>query len=330
MLEAVGNGNFGGLMINNKGALIYSQSGDIKIFDMSADEPKAETVIEGAFPVDMTPDGKKLLVIKGGAMHVIPAKKGAKADDAVPTGDMKARVHPRDEWTQIFNDAWRLFRDYFYDGKLHGVDWDAIREQYAVMLDDCVVRDDLTFVIQEMISELNVGHAYYRPGSQEDEPREGVGMLGVEFALDTGGEAPAYRIDRILSGAEWDIDARSPLDMPGVDVHEGDYLLAVNGQPWTRRRIRGPSFVGLSGSMVSLTVSEKPVMDEDAREVLVETSGSDYEMRFRSWIESNARVRRSQVRREGRLRLRPERGQRGPERHVPTVLRADRQGGDDH
>src|SRR5690606_22195625 len=113
------------------------------------------------------------------------------------------------------------------DPNLHGVDWPAIRTQYEAMLADCVNREDVSYVIAEMISELNVGHAYYWGGDVESQPNISVGLLGVDFTLENG----AYRISRIYRGADWDADAKGPLSEPGIDVSEGDYLLAVNGVP---------------------------------------------------------------------------------------------------
>jgi tricorn protease len=201
---------------------------------------------------------------------------------------MEALVNPREEWRQIFNDAWRIQRDYFYVENMHGVDWEAIRRQYSAMLDDCVSRSNLSYVISEMISELNIGHAYYGGGDLEDEPDRNVGMLGVNFEVHDG----AYRIARILRAGQWDVDARGPLDRSDLDVAEGEYILAVNGIPLDVAQDPWAPFVGLAGKTVTLTVSPEADRTADAREVVVETLDERGEtgLRYRTWVEDNRRL----------------------------------------
>lgn len=282
-------GSYRSLSVNDKNHLLFLQrneeGSDLKIYDMHADKPEVKTVLDGVRGYTLSADGKKALVLKGSQRAVIDAAAGQKIEKAAPTDAMVGWVMPREEWRQMYMDAWRLTRDFFYVPGMHGVDWARMRDRYAKVLEDCTHRDDVTFVIQELISELNVGHVYYRPGSLDDEPREGVGLLGCDFALENG----AYRIKRIVQGAAWDTDARSPLAAEGLDVREGDYLLAVNGVPVDVSRDPWAAFVGLADRTVSLTVSENPVMDDDARRVVVRTLSSESNLRFRDWIESNRR-----------------------------------------
>ncbi|MFN0137862.1 MAG: PDZ domain-containing protein, partial [Phycisphaerae bacterium] len=136
---------------------------------------------------------------------------------------------------------------------------------------------------REMISELNVGHAYYMGGSSESEPSLSVGMLGCDFELVDG----AYRIQKIYEGAAWDADARGPLSQPGVKAKVGDYLLAVNGVKLDPSRDPWSAFIGLAGKVVTITVSDKPARDDTARDVIVQLLGSEGDIRYRSWIERN-------------------------------------------
>ena len=139
------------------------------------------------------------------------------------------RVDPRAEWQQIFHEVWRRYRDFFYVANMHGVDWPAMRDKYAALLPHVRHRNDLTYLIGEMIAELNVGHAYVGGGERANEaPRVRTGLLGAEFSRDPA--TRAYRIDRILRGENWQDGGRSPLTELGVDVKEGDYILAVDGQ----------------------------------------------------------------------------------------------------
>lgn len=290
----VKSGNFFNLSVNDEGKLIYvrgvprGEDGDgaIKIFDLSDKNEKKEekTVIDGVNSYSMSADGKKLLVQKDDKFAIIDAAADQKMEKSLSLADMRTTIRPRHEWKQLLREAWRIQRDFFYDPNMHGVDWDGVYERYSKMLDECVSREDVRFVIGEMISELNVGHAYARSGGDmEDEPSVAIGMLGADYELHDG----AYRIRTIHEGGVWDDDARGPLSQPGVDVKVGDYLLAVNGVPVDASKDPWAAFEGLAGKVVSITVSEKPVMDEDARDVLVEPMGSEGNLRFRSWIEKN-------------------------------------------
>ena len=283
-------GNFGGLAVNDRNQLIFARVGSrgtseppaIKLFDIKDEKKDEKVVASGASSFDISADGKKLLVIRGASASIQDASAGA-SGEAVVTSGMKVRIEPRVEWKQIYNEAWRTMRQFFYAPNMHGVDWPKMREQYAAMLDDCASRDDVGYVIGELIAELNVGHAYYGGGDTAPAPNVPVGLLGVDFTLENG----AYRIARIYRGAPWDADARGPLGAPGVKVKEGDYLLAVNGVPMDTEKDPWAAFIGLAGKTVTLTVSEKPSRDSSARDAVVELDSSDSYIRFRAWIEGN-------------------------------------------
>lgn len=286
-------GRFGWLAVNDGGKLLYVRrtsrgvEGDpaIKIVDPSADEIEEEDVLDGFGAYVLTADGKKLLAAGRGRFVIVDAAKGQKADEPIETGDMDALIDPRAEWKQMLVEAWRVQRDFFYDPHMHGVDWEAVRDQYAAMLPDCVSREDLSYVIREMISEINVGHAYYWGGDTESEPRTNVGSLGCDFALVDG----AYQISRILEGAVWDVDARGPLSQPGVDAKAGDFLLAINGVPLDASKSPYAALQGLAGQVVTLTLSDDATWDDEDREVVVELLGGDGNLRYRAWIEHNRR-----------------------------------------
>ncbi len=255
-------GAFYNLAWTNDNKLLYASRvhGDkpaIKLFDLNDEDHEEKTVIDGVGRFDITANGKKLLVMRGRQLAIIQAAPNQKFKDAVPLGDLSAVIDPRAEWRQLFNEAWRLHRDFFYVDNMHGVDWEKMREHYGAMLDDCITRADVGFVISELISELNIGHAYYFGDDTPDGPRVPCGLLGCDYELHDG----AYRFSRILHGGAWDADAHSPLDQPGVYVREGDYLLAVNGlpidtsmDPWAAFQDLGP------GQIVTLTVSDQPIL----------------------------------------------------------------------
>ncbi len=246
-------------------------------------ERKEQTVIEDAGGFEISADGKKMLVAgKAGSWSIIDVAPGQKAEKKLATGDLEMVLDPRAEWEQIFTEVWRTYRDYFYDDQLHGLDWHALRDQYGGLLKDAVTRSDVNWVIGQLIGEVNASHTYVGGGDVERAPQRPVGLLGVDWALERG----AYRIRRIIRGAPWDAESRSPLAEPGVEVDEGDYVLAVNGTPLNASRDPYAPFSGLAGKTVTLTVSDNP-SSEGARQVLVKTLGSESRLRHLAWIEAN-------------------------------------------
>ncbi len=293
----VERGNFSNLCVNNEGKLIYMRrppqvgdeegepSGTIHILDLDDEKEKEKTIISGISGFTISSDGKKLLVRKNSTLAIIDTKPDQKMESTVSTSGMRAEIDPKQEWRQLFQDAWRLQRDYFYAPNMHGLDWAAVRKQYEPMLEDCASREDVGYVISEMISELNVGHAYYFGGDVERAPSLSVGMLGCDFELHDG----AYRIAKIMEGGPWDTDARGPLSQPGLKVKVGDYVLAVNGVPLDTKKDPWASFQGLAGKTVTITVSEEPRITDKARKLIVELLPDERSLRFRAWVERNRR-----------------------------------------
>jgi tricorn protease len=242
------------------------------------------TILDDVGAVDISGDGRKLLVGRGRAWAVINIAEGQRFSPTLPLGALEMTIDPRAEWRQIFADAWRMERDFFYDPQLHGVDWTGMRERYGKLLDDCVTRWDVNYVLGEMLGELSASHVYRGGGDVEEGPGRSVGYLGCDFALEQG----AYRIARILEVAPWEGAHRSPLRQPGVKVKEGDFLLAVNGRRLDTSRDPWAAFQGLAERTVMLTVNSKPTLD-GARDVLVQTVGDESRMRQLAWVENNRR-----------------------------------------
>ncbi len=293
-------GQFAGLVSNDKGQLIYMSVAEgvpaIKLFDPTDEEPAEKTVLAGAGLVGISGDGKKILVAQGAdKFAIVSAAAGQSFGSPIDVSGLTKTVNPREEWEQLFTDAWRRHRDFFYVNNLHGVDWDAVYKQYHAMLADAASREDVSYVIGEMIAELNVGHAYYWGGDGEQTSTTSVGMLGVDFEIgseadDEGNTKSAYRVGKIYEGAAWDSDARNPLRQQGLDIKEGTYVLAVNGRtistdadPWT-------AFVGTAGKQTTITFADALTGDDEARnerDYTIEPMGSESNLRYRSWIEHN-------------------------------------------
>ncbi len=253
-------------------------------FDLEKREEKI--VLEDAGPFVLSADGKKLLVAHEGRYDILDLAPDQQMEEPLPTAELEVTIDPPAEWRQIFADAWRFQRDFFYDPNMHGVDWQAVREQYGALLEDVATRWDLNFILGEMIAELNASHTYRGGGDVEESKDRGAGLLGVDWAVENG----AYRIEHIVRGAPWNSEVPSPLTRSGLDVEEGDYVLAVNGVPLDPAQDPWAALQGLAGKPVFLTVSDAPTTD-GAREVLVEllTPGEDTRLRHLAWIKEKRR-----------------------------------------
>lgn len=253
------------------------------------------TVADRISSFDVSSDGKKLLVMFGRDMNVADVSAGtiSATTGRVDINTVALTIDPVEEWKQIFHEGWRAVRDFFYAPNMHGVDWNAVRMHYAAQLPNVGDRSELNELLGEMMAELSTGHAYVGGGDTPAGSRRiPMGYLGADFeAVEDG---PAYRIVRIYPGDGYDLAARSPLLAPGVDVKEGDYILAISGQPARADKDINAFLSGTPGRVVTLTVNDKPTM-KGSREVRVRPMGDDSQARYYAWAES----RREYVRKNG-------------------------------
>jgi tricorn protease len=258
-------------------------AGTLAYFDLAEREEK--TVISGIDTYDLSADGKKVLYKSRNTWGIIDLAPNKKVGDgAIAVNKLQTWINPREEWKQIFNEAWRIERDFFYAPSMHGLDWKAIKKRYEAMLPHVVDREDLNYVIGEMIAELNVSHSYIGGGDIEQPKMISVGLLGCDFELDR--EKNTFRITKIYEGAPWDAEVRSPLREPGVDVKEGEYLLAVNGQMLDTSSDIYASFQGLANEVVTLTINSTAERT-GARDILVKPLSNELRLRNLAWIEGN-------------------------------------------
>ena len=201
----------------------------LKMIDLK--ERKESVVLDGVASYQLSADGKKVLWKHGDDWGIADARPGQKTSEGVlPLDKLQIQVHPREEWRQMYHDAWRIMRDWFYDPGMHGVDWAAMRDRYGALLPYLGCRDDLDYLLEELGAELSAGHVYVGRGDEPEVPRVEGGLLGAEIEADPSGSG-AFRIARIFPGENWHEDFRSPLTEPGVHVEEGELILAVDGQP---------------------------------------------------------------------------------------------------
>ena len=252
----------------------------LNFFDLKAREEKQ--IADHINGYELSADGKKVLIVRKETVAVVAPEPDQKLDKPVPLDKLEMTLVPRDEWQELFNDVWRLERDYFYDAAMHGVDWPALRKRYGDLIPYAATRTDVNFIIGELIGELNASHTYRGGGDLEAPKQKSTGYLGVDWAVENG----AYRIKKIVHAAPWDTEVRSPLDAPGLKVAEGDYVLAVNGVPLDTRTDPWAAFEGLGEATVELTVNSRPNWDS-TRTVVVTTLGSETRLRNLAWIEAN-------------------------------------------
>jgi len=252
----------------------------VAYYDLEKREEK--TIIDDADAFQISADEKKILLSKQKAFSVVDIAPDQKLDKKLPVDQLEMTVVPRDEWKQIFTDVWRLQRDFFYDKNMHGVDWKAMKKQYGSLIDNAVTRGDVNYVLGELIAELNASHTYRGGGDDETPLQRKVGYLGVDWEL----KSNTYMIKRIVRGARWDTEVRSPLDESGLKVKEGDYVLAVNGVSLDATKDPWAAFEGLAEKTIELTVSDKPSM-EGAWNIIVKTMSDETRLRNLEWIESN-------------------------------------------
>ncbi|MCK4920504.1 MAG: PD40 domain-containing protein [Bacteroidales bacterium] len=252
-----------------------------KVFDL---KKKKETELGKNLNFGISANGKKMLVGTMGKWAVIDLPSAAvKITEPIDLSAMKVNLNHNEEWAQIFDESWRQMRDFFYVPNMHGVDWPAMQTKYGQLVPYVKHRDDLTYVIGEMIGELSVGHSYINSGEKPKPERIKTGLLGGDVSKHSSG---FFRVDNILKGANWSSALRSPLTEIGVGVNEGDFILAVNGNSTANMLDIYASLVGLADKDVELTVNSKPTMD-GSRKVIVKPLADESALYYYKWVQHN-------------------------------------------
>ena len=251
---------------------------------------KAVQYASGVAAYTISADGRKLLYRTGGqqaALFLVDAT--APTPPAANTGRMAAQLRmwwePKKEYAQIFEEARRKVRDYFYVPNLHGTDWTKVVAQYRQFVPHVAHRTDLNYLLDWMGSELAVGHSYVNGGDFPEVPNANGGLLGADFTVNNG----RYQFARIYDAESWNPDLRAPLAAPGIDVRAGEYLLAINGEELTGTDNVFRLLDGTANRQVTITVNSRPVMD-GARRITVVPVPNDQGLRTRAWVEGNRRI----------------------------------------
>lgn len=290
------SGNYRGLEPGTAGQLYYhelSESrgrgqstlrvGAVKRFDLK--KRKSETIISAADFV-LSNDKKKALIVTSPENWSIVSVASPKPDASkgkLKIDAIEVRIDPLKEWPQIFSEAWRINRDYFYDPKMHGANWPKMKKKYEQFLPHIANRRDLDRVIQWMLSELAVGHSYLRPGERlYDRKRVPGGLLGADYEIANG----RYRFKKVYGGLNWSPELRSPLTVPGVGVKAGEYLLAVQGKDLKPPTSIYSLFENTASKRIEITVGPNPD-GKGSRTVTVKPLSSESSLRNRDWVEGN-------------------------------------------
>ena len=248
----------------------------------SIDLASGETTDLGAFQMSVV--GGKALLTERGSVGVADIPRGKpRIEKPVDFSHLVADVDYGKEWAQIFDEAWRAFRDGFYLENMHGIDWPAMKKKYEVLLPYVKCRLDLNYVIGEMIGELTSGHAYVSPGRYTQAPRVNMGLLGAELTRDRSGY---YKIGHILKGANYSASLRAPLAEPGLDVKEGDFIIAIDGVPTTSTDNIYSLLVGKANVLTELTVNGR-ASESGARKIVVKPTADEDPLYHYEWVIKN-------------------------------------------
>ncbi|MRR19974.1 peptidase S41 [bacterium] len=286
----VSAGNYTSLGVAAAGEILYivrpeQRQGSSTLHKYTLKDRKDEEVME-LDNYTVSADRKKMLYNKGQIFGITAAgKKPEPGKGVLNTGALSVRIDPVAEWPQIFDEAWRINRDFFYDPGMHGADWKAMKAKYSQFLPDLACRSDLNRVIQWMCSELAVGHHRVGGGDRLSSPqRVGGGLLGADFVIENN----RYRLKKIYGGLNWNPDLRSPLTEPGLNVKEGEYILAIDGKDVTGDRNIHSFLENTEGKIIELTIGSNPDYT-GSRVVKVVPVGSESGLRNRDWVEGNLR-----------------------------------------
>lgn len=264
----------------------------IQKFDLS--KRKVDKVVEDVNDFTVSFDGEKILYRKGESWSTAspddsPGSAGGGSAPkpgfgALKLDDWKVYVEPRAMWKQIYNETWRIERDFFYDPHYHGLDLEKAKKKYALYLDGIASRDELTYLFQECLGEMTVGHMFVGGGETPQPKKFKGGLLGADYSLENN----RYRVAKVFNGENWNLGNEAPLTQPGVNVKAGDYILAVNGRELHASDNIYSFFEETAGKQVVLKVGAN-ADGKDGREVTVVPVESEENLRHLDWIESNRR-----------------------------------------
>ncbi len=266
-----------GISVETSGRPLNSSS--LRRFNLK--KRTVENVLNRVRNFTLSADGESMLLgYSGNSLKVADVGRKPETEN-LNTSDVRALIDPKLEWAQIFDEAWRNERDYFYDPNMHGLDWDKVYKQYRPLLDHVGRREDLNWLLVQMISEMQVGHNRLGGGDRHSEKRIRVGLLGADIRL----QKDDYVVEKIYTGESWNPFIKAPLAAPGIGIAEGDAIVAVNGQTLNKSTNFFSAFVNTVGKQVTLTVKKQG--ESETKDIVVEPIASENSLRNWHWVESN-------------------------------------------
>jgi len=293
-------GNYRRLKTTDKGLFYFNKDkGDFNRFEFRVvnsmnlyffdyKKRKENLVINLINQYKISADGSSVVYKKGNSVGIVKTSVKNSKGNSLNINNLKMWINPKEEWTQIFNEAWRLERDYYYTESMHGLNWNSMKEKYGKLIQYASCRQDVKYIIGELIGELNTSHTYIFGGDrQRKASRVNVGMLGVNW--ETEKNSDYYKFGKIFTVPNWSAGITPPLAGAGKNVKTGDYLLMLNGKKVTTAKSIYSYFQNLAGEQVVLTVNSKPTI-EGARKVIVKPLRSERTLRYLDWVEHNRMV----------------------------------------
>ncbi len=276
-------GSYSQLEFADNRVLVREQNeNEIRYYDLKA--KKAATATGGAPTMKLSADGKHVLVTAGPTIVVLDPN----GENQVRVGfaGLQLRIDPKSEWKEMYWDAWRHIRDYFYVANMHGADWNAVGQKYAAMLPSVRSRDELDLLIRWMQGELSISHSFIGAGDVRSLVRPArPSFLGADLEAAENG---FYRIKHIFRASDFDANERSPLAEPGLGIKEGDYLISVGGRPAKVGTPWREALLGRAGQLVTIKVNSSPT-ETGAKSVEIKPAANETRMRWWDWVESRKR-----------------------------------------
>ncbi|MEK6481980.1 PDZ domain-containing protein [Catalinimonas sp. 4WD22] len=273
-----------------EGVILYTeqipQQDGLTLHRFSLEKREPEKITDGVQGFEISADKNKYLYIASGNQYVVSDPYGSPnpGEESLNISNIEIKVDPAAEWEQIFREAWRYQRDYFYVDNVHGLDLDWAYETYAPWIEHVKHRSDLNYVLDIFGGETSIGHSFVGGGDYPDVDRVPVGLLGADYTIENN----RYRIEKIYTGESWNPQIKAPLSAPGINVNEGDYLLAVNGVELGASQNLFSAFDQTANKQIFITVNDEPTM-EGARELTVVPVSNEYLLRQYDWVEGNRR-----------------------------------------
>ncbi|SHH52874.1 S41 family peptidase [Winogradskyella jejuensis] len=255
-----------------------------KLHSYDVEKEEASDFADGVTQLVTSADRKSILLFSGGKWMLTSTSSAPKPGKDVLKTNLKIKLDPKAEAHQIFKEGWRYMRDFLYVDNVHGAPWDEVYQWYSPWIDHVRHRTDLNYVVDIMSGEVAVGHSYVSGGDFPDLDNVPVGLLGCDFEVSNG----RYKISKIYNGERWNPNLDAPLAKPGLNIKEGDYIIAINGKPISGSENIYKHLEQTAGREITLTVNSKP-SENDSRDVLIKPIRNERGLRTIDWVESNRR-----------------------------------------